>query len=197
MFAVVVAAAAAACSGLSSFRSWSSWVSCWSAAHVVNPWCEIGQIGALKELLATREAASKDHQAAWSRQDKIETEKAGWIAKGKSDKAEKLEPQLAAVRPPVYSRLCCDCRCRHHWSRTVHIAHCPRQHTRICTRSPICTRLTHAPYWHRRGHTRRALVTTPTSVVELFLPSYMHVVAGMCVPCVRLVMLLTCVVFSL
>lgn len=62
---------------------------------------ELTRIGALKELLSTREAAAKDHQAAFVRQDKIETEKQGWIAKGKPDKAEKLEPQLAAAQQAV------------------------------------------------------------------------------------------------
>jgi len=56
---------------------------------------ELNRIGAFKELLATREQVAKDYQAAWSRQDKIEVEKQGWITKGKADRAEKLEPQLA------------------------------------------------------------------------------------------------------
>jgi hypothetical protein len=56
------------------------------------------QIGALKELLNTRETASKDYNAAWSRQEKVEAEMAGFTSKGRADKAEKLEPQRAAVR---------------------------------------------------------------------------------------------------
>ncbi len=55
----------------------------------------------MKELLNTRETAAKDYNAAWSRQEKVEAEMAGFTSKGRADKAEKLEPQRAAVRECV------------------------------------------------------------------------------------------------
>lgn len=63
------------------------------------------QIRGLKELLSIREGALKDYQSAWQRQDKLEFEQKTWVDKGRQDKAEKCEPQIAAVSRGLHACL--------------------------------------------------------------------------------------------
>jgi hypothetical protein len=71
----------------------------------------LSQISAMKELLLTREAASKDYQSAWAKQEKLDAEKSQWHSKGRNDKAEKLEPQIALVRTLALCVSVCVCVC--------------------------------------------------------------------------------------
>lgn len=62
---------------------------------------EISRVTSVKQLIAMREDALKQYQSAWGKQDKLEYEVKQWTAKGRRDRAEKLEPQVAQAATAV------------------------------------------------------------------------------------------------
>lgn len=53
------------------------------------------QISGMRELLAIREAAAKEYNSAWQKQEKLEFEQKQFALKGRQDKASLMEPQVA------------------------------------------------------------------------------------------------------